>query len=381
MNEEKHLLLPMDLQFFADEPNSDEPNSDNSNESGNSSTKDSQNPKNENPDGKETGKTFTREDVSKMIAAETKKAVEQAKSDWEKQKSYEQMTAEERVKAKEQEAADKEALIEAEIQQFYVAYAGKEKISIDEAKRRASKHDVQIFAEKAKRYVQTRDFSKEANEQLRLYNLTMKVNRLELLKSKIGLYLTDNTNQLQIYFTAMLTEESVAEFVRQAGILGESVLSEETYRLFAKAIIEGSFHNATFSQRLWANQDVLKASIDRLLTVGLVAGKHPDVLARELRRLVVIDSLRGKETADYVARRLMISESARIQSEVQKQSYEKYGYEEYNLIVEPSACPICIGIASANPHKVSEMSPGINASPIHNWCRCSTAPAYKDKKF
>ena len=56
MNEEKHLLLPMDLQFFADEPNSDEPNSDNSNESGNSSTKDSQNPKNENPDGKETGK-------------------------------------------------------------------------------------------------------------------------------------------------------------------------------------------------------------------------------------------------------------------------------------------------------------------------------------
>ncbi|HGS8736144.1 TPA: DUF4355 domain-containing protein [Enterococcus faecalis] len=112
MNEEKHLLLPMDLQFFADEPNSDEPNSDNSNESGNSSTKDSQNPKNENPDGKETGKTFTREDVSKMIAAETKKAVEQAKSDWEKQKSYEQMTAEERVKAKEQEVADKEALAE-----------------------------------------------------------------------------------------------------------------------------------------------------------------------------------------------------------------------------------------------------------------------------
>ncbi|BDP64996.1 MULTISPECIES: DUF4355 domain-containing protein [Enterococcus] len=112
MNEEKHLLLPMDLQFFADEPNSDEPNSGNSNESGDSSTKDSQNPKNENPDGKETGKTFTRDDVAKMVAAETKKAVAQAKSDWEKQKSYEQMTAEERVKAKEQEAADKEALAE-----------------------------------------------------------------------------------------------------------------------------------------------------------------------------------------------------------------------------------------------------------------------------
>jgi len=107
MKANKRLLLPMNLQFFADDPNPDDPKSGNSNESGVSSTNDSQNPKDENPDGKETGKTFTRDDVAKMVAAETKKAVEQAKSDWEKQKSYEQMTAEERVKAKEQEAADK----------------------------------------------------------------------------------------------------------------------------------------------------------------------------------------------------------------------------------------------------------------------------------
>ena len=112
MKANKRLLLPMNLQFFADDPNPDDPKSGNSNESGVSSTNDSQNPKDENPDGKETGKTFTRDDVAKMVAAETKKAVEQAKSDWEKQKSYEQMTAEERVKAKEQEAADKEAQAE-----------------------------------------------------------------------------------------------------------------------------------------------------------------------------------------------------------------------------------------------------------------------------
>lgn len=72
MNEEKHLLLPMDLQFlqmsqilmsqtltiqtnrgFIDKGFSKS--------------------KNENPDGKETGKTFTRDDVAKMVAAETKK--------------------------------------------------------------------------------------------------------------------------------------------------------------------------------------------------------------------------------------------------------------------------------------------------------------------
>lgn len=112
MKANKRLLLPMNLQFFADDSNPSDQNSGNPNETSTTSADDHQDQKHENQDGKDTGKTFTRDDVAKMVAAETKKAVEQAKSDWEKQKSYEQMTAEERVKAKEQEAADKEAQAE-----------------------------------------------------------------------------------------------------------------------------------------------------------------------------------------------------------------------------------------------------------------------------
>lgn len=52
--------------------------------------------------------------------------------------------------------------IEAEIQQFYVAYAGKEKISIDEAKRRASKHDVQIFRGKSETLCTNKRFFKRS---------------------------------------------------------------------------------------------------------------------------------------------------------------------------------------------------------------------------
>ena len=72
MNEEKHLLLPMDLQFLQ------------MSQILMSQTLTIQTNrgihrqrilkiKNENPDGKETGKTFTRDDVAKMVAAETKK--------------------------------------------------------------------------------------------------------------------------------------------------------------------------------------------------------------------------------------------------------------------------------------------------------------------
>ena len=49
-----------------------------------------------------------------------------------------------------------------------------------EAKRRVSKLDIAAYQRKAKRYVADKDFSKQANEEMRLYNLTMKVNRLEM---------------------------------------------------------------------------------------------------------------------------------------------------------------------------------------------------------
>lgn len=60
--------------------------------------------------------------------------------------------------------------------------------------------DVQQFQDKAKKIVEQAnqirkagkrvtyaDFSKTVNEQMRVYNATMRINRLELLKSQIGL--------------------------------------------------------------------------------------------------------------------------------------------------------------------------------------------------
>ena len=39
-------------------------------------------------------------------------------------------------------------------------------------------------------------FSDEANEEMRLYNLTMKVNRLELLKARLGLEMVNGFDEM-----------------------------------------------------------------------------------------------------------------------------------------------------------------------------------------
>ena len=102
-----------------------------------------------------------------------------------------------------------------EIDAFYGRYASKEGITIAEAKKRVSELDIKVYERKAKRYVNDRTFSKEANEEMRLYNLTMKINRLEMLKANIGLELMSGFDELQKFMDEILQGRTEDELKRQ----------------------------------------------------------------------------------------------------------------------------------------------------------------------
>lgn len=257
--------------------------------------------------------------------------------------------------------------INKEIDANWQRFAGKEGVSLSEAKKVSMEMDVKAFARKAKRYVKAKDFSKKANDELRLYNVTMRVNRLELLKSQVGLELIVLSDELDKYTTDLLTKEGIAEATRQAGILGETIF--DGYKDFVDAVVSGSFHSATFSERIWGNMEAFKAELDKLLVQTITQGKNPRDMARKLRNLF--------DSSKYEAERLMRTESARVQTEIQNQSYKKYGIDEYEYIAEPTACSICLPL-NGKTFKVEDLSPGQNAAPMHANCRCSTAP-YVDR--
>ena len=138
--------------------------------------------------------------------------------------------------------------IQKEISGFYTKYAKAEGISITEAKKRVSKMDIDAYSRKAAQYVKDKNFLKEANEEMRLYNAAMKINRLEMLKANIGIHLVGGFDALQKYFDQILTEKTLEEFERQAGILGESIQNNAK---MAHSIVNASFHNAKYSDRIW----------------------------------------------------------------------------------------------------------------------------------
>lgn len=254
-----------------------------------------------------------------------------------------------------------------EINAFYGRYADKEGITLAEAKKRVSSLDVKNYKRKAKRYVAMKDFSDHANKSLRLYNATMRINRLEMLKANIGLEMIKGHDELEKFMSGILKGRTEAELKRQAGILGKTIKDNAKT---AHAIVNASFKNATFSDRIWLYQDILKSDLNKLLQQGLISGKNSRVLARELEQKF--------GTSKYNAERLMRTELARVQTEAQKQSFERNGFEEYTFLANSGCCDICKE-KDGKHFKVKDMMPGENAAPMHPHCRCSVA-AYSDRQ-
>lgn len=275
--------------------------------------------------------------------------------------------------------------IEAELAKLAI----KENVDINEIKQRVKDFDVQEYSVEAKRVVDEADklrseghevtyddFSKEVNERLRLYNATMRINRQELLKSLIGLKLIELGANVDASLRQKLTKDYTDEITRQAGILGEFKHPTWASKEVAK-IVMAQTGAATFSKRIWANQDALKARLDAALSVALIQGKNPRELSQQLRTLISKEVTNSRYAAERIAR----TESARVQTQAQLKSFRDYGYKFCKWHAEPSACKICKEIAEnasgygVGVYRVDE----VPSLPAHPNCRCSLGAYWVDE--
>lgn len=258
--------------------------------------------------------------------------------------------------------------IQKEIDAFYGRYATKEGISVSEAKKRVDKPDIEAYERLAKRVVADKDFSPEANQAMRLYNLTMKVNRLEMLKSMIGVHLTSLSDSLDKYYTSKLDSNTAAEIKRQAGIMGDTIGVNDKQ---VHAIVNASFHSAHFSERIWVNNSYLKQKLEQSLLASMIRGERPDY--RAFKRIF--------GSSLYEAKRLLHTELKRCRTEAAMQQYDRNGVEEFEFMaLGPHPCEFCTAL-NGKHFKVKDFLPGDNAPPMHPHCRCSTAPWVDEKAY
>ncbi|WP_251712887.1 minor capsid protein [Lactococcus ileimucosae] len=259
-----------------------------------------------------------------------------------------------------------------EIERQLNRYLESEKISMADFMKAADKMDVKAFNKKAEQYVRTKNFSQKANAELKLYNLKMRVNRLELLKAKLLLELDQLHRRLEPKFKEFLIEEGIIEYQRQAGILGNSVNIDKK---LVEKLVNGSFNNANWSTRLWINIEDTRGVLKKSLNELLLRGVNPSKFSMELMRL-----MHPLEVSRNSALRLLITESANIQLSVQLDSFSQAGFKEYEFVTEPSACNQCAPL-SGKIFSIGNANVGENRAPIHPFCRCSSLPYESESRL
>ncbi|WP_429971287.1 minor capsid protein [Fructilactobacillus sp. Tb1] len=219
------------------------------------------------------------------------------------------------------------------------------------------------------------DFTDEVNARMRLYNATMRINRLEMLKAQIGQDIVQSGINVNNEINNKLKSDALAEYTRQAGILGKNKAKPDVKEL--TKIISAQTGDVTFSSRIWQDQSALKAELDVLLTRQMVRGISPIEIARDLRKQVSDKVSNSKYAAERIAR----TESARVQTQVQLASFTKYDINYCHWIAEPTACQICTDISENN----DGLGEGIYSTtevpylPAHPNCRCSLSAYVPDE--
>lgn len=258
--------------------------------------------------------------------------------------------------------------IQDDINRNYVRYAKDNQYSMAKAMELADKMDVQRFAEKAADYVHTKDFSKTTNADLKLYNLKMRVSRLKLLQMEIELEVDRLRGKVTNTTEEHLRKQAMAEYRRQAGILGKSLYfdSNSVNRLVNASYKLAGTGNLVFSDSIWNNMELLKSNLKKILNKALLQGKNPNQFNKDLHNIF------GAQP--YQAGRILITETARIQGDVQLDCYGQAGINYYDIVYERKACDECIEAAKAGPYRYDKAEIGVNMYPFHPNCLCSIMP-------
>lgn len=251
--------------------------------------------------------------------------------------------------------------IDADIQRF----AHREGVSMAEAKKIISKTDVEAFQSTAKRYVEEKNFTPQANKELRRYNVTMRSNRLELMQARINLDIIALALEEEQLTGQHIARETIAEYERQAGILAMAAPAQAQLNTLATAAVLSNVAGATFSDRIWANQVELRNEVNQAIERALIRGEHPRRSAANIKHLIR-DEYGKKQRA---AERILITETARAQTIAGVEAFKKAEVDKMVWIAEPGACPTC----SEMDGKVFDINTSGLTIPAHPFCRCSYA--------
>lgn len=266
---------------------------------------------------------------------------------------------------KEYQAASDD--IARKIDDFYEKYADKNTISYDEARKRVRAVDLDDYVKRANAYRMSNKDNPELLKRLNAQYMTSKISRLELLKLEIDFRILQASNAQSETFTAYLAKESA--YIYSSLSVGNAIKTLNEREI--ESILQMEWSGASYSQRIWRDNDVLANKLKDELVKAAINGTNPRVTAKKLR-----DTFGGTKPN---TERLVRTESTYVANASTAKRYDNMGVKEYEFVavLDRRTSSICREM-NGQTFPLSEFMPGTNAPAMHPNCRSTIVPAASD---
>nr|DAQ77954.1 MAG TPA: minor capsid protein [Caudoviricetes sp.] len=132
-----------------------------------------------------------------------------------------------------------------------------------------------------------------------------------------------------------------------------------------ETILKKKWSGQNYSERVWNNTQKVADALKEEFMIGALTGKTE----KEMTDSINEQFLSGRNNA----RRLVRTESSYIHNEAHFQAYRDYGIEEYRFVatLDLRTSQICRE-KDGSVYRVNDKKIGVNAPPMHPWCRSTT---------
>ena len=271
--------------------------------------------------------------------------------------------------------------IKSDIEKWYIRIADNNQISLADAKKLLTKDELKEFKWTLAEYIQKAKsgaWKKElenASARIhirRLEALQLQVkNSIETLRNKENEMLEDYLikNYEDTYYHSLYEISKGLNLKTSFATLDKNKINQVITKPWLK-------DGKNFSDRIWQDKEQLINTLRTKITQSFITGSTLDEAVEDISKFVS-DKIKNKE---YVARRLLETESAAYASKAQIEAFKSIDVEKYEIVatLDLHTSEICQEM-DGKVVNISDQEIGVTVPPFHSHCRTVIAPYFDDE--
>ncbi len=271
--------------------------------------------------------------------------------------------------------------IKSDIEKWYIRIADNNQISLADAKKLLTKDELKEFKWTLAEYTQKAKsgaWKKELEnasarihiQRLEALQLQVK-NSIETLRNKENEMLEDYLikNYEDTYYHSLYEISKGLNLKTSFATLDRNKINQVIGKPW---LSDGK----TFSDRIWQDKEQLINTLRTKITQSFITGSTLDEAVEDISKFVS-DKIKNKE---YVARRLLETESAAYASKAQIEAFKSIDVEKYEIVatLDLHTSEICQEM-DGKVFNISDQEIGVTVPPFHSHCRTVIAPYFDDE--